>query len=49
MADLNGRKLIVHREPEHGRYVSVKSYSAGESISPLTAPQASVLVDTLFP
>ncbi len=46
--DLNGRKLIVHREPSEGRYASVVSYGADASVVPLAAPGHTVLIGTLF-
>ena len=49
VADLNNRTLIVHRQPENGRYASVTVYSADESVSPLAAPTSSVAVSSLFP
>ena len=49
VADLNDRVLIVHRQPEKGLYQTVTSYSAEESASPLTGPQASIVVGSLFP
>ena len=36
--DINGRRLIVHRNPQHGVYSSVVEYSEGESVAPLAAP-----------
>ena len=48
VADLNKRALVVHRKPEEGGYASVVSYSAEESVSPLAAPGATVLVRSLF-
>jgi Uma2 family endonuclease len=35
--DLTGRRLIVLRDPQNGRYTSVTSYSELESIAPLAA------------
>ena len=49
VADLNNRTLIIHRQPEQGRYTSVTAYSAEESVSPLAAPEQSILVGSLFP
>jgi Uma2 family endonuclease len=56
IVDLTGRVLIVHRQPasipgrtlEHG-YESVVEYAEAESVSPLTIPDASVLVSDLLP
>jgi len=38
--DLNGRRLISHREAEGGRYMSVTVYSEDELVAPLAAPRA---------
>ena len=47
--DIAGRRMIVHREPQGGRYVSVTAYSAEESVSPLAAPESSFRVGDAFP
>lgn len=36
--DLAGRRLIVHRQPEGGRYTQVIAYSEHEAVAPLAAP-----------
>lgn len=36
--DINGRRLIVHRNPIAGRYSSVVSYGEQESVAPIAAP-----------
>lgn len=46
--DVRNRRVIVHRNPVDGRYQSVESYATDEPISPLHAPQASVLVASFF-
>lgn len=38
--DVNGRRLIVHREPEGGRYLSVSAYGECELVAPIAAPGA---------
>jgi Uma2 family endonuclease len=38
--DVTGRRLIVHRNPVAGNYVSVAVYSEHESVAPLAAPDA---------
>lgn len=48
VADSNGRKLIVHREPTEGQYASVVSYGVDASVMPLAAPGHTVLVGALF-
>lgn len=40
VVDVTGRRLIVHRQPEAGRYSSVIAYGADERVSPLSAPDA---------
>jgi Uma2 family endonuclease len=47
--DVNGRSLIVHRQPAEGRYESVESYSDQEQVAPLAAPGALFPVATAFP
>jgi len=47
--DLNGRRLIVHREPEIGAdrtgvYRSIAAYNENERVAPLAAPDRSFLV-----
>lgn len=36
--DLNGRRLVVHRDPAAGQYSSVVSYAEHETVAPLAAP-----------
>ncbi len=38
--DVRGQRLIVHREPRGGRYLSIAAYSRHEMVSPLAAPEA---------
>jgi Uma2 family endonuclease len=38
--DVNGRHLIVHREPEGDGYLSITVYVEEESVAPLVAPKA---------
>ena len=47
--DVAGRRIIVHREPQAGRYGSVAAYGFEESVSPLAAPAASFRVRDAFP
>ena len=37
--DVRKRRLIVHRDPESGRYRSVIEYAEHETVSPLAAPE----------
>jgi Uma2 family endonuclease len=46
--DLNGRRLIVHREPGGSVYKSVIAYSEQERLAPLAAPEREVLVADLL-
>jgi Uma2 family endonuclease len=46
--DVSDRRLIVHRNPEQGRYTTVVAYGAEESVAPLAASEHSVLVSSLF-
>ncbi|MBV9771536.1 MAG: Uma2 family endonuclease [Bryobacterales bacterium] len=47
--DLTGRRLIVHRTPEGGRYGAVTAYSEDESVAPLSAPDSIFNVQKVFP
>jgi Uma2 family endonuclease len=47
--DLLGRRLIVHRNPQGGRYASVTSYDENESVTPLSAPNSPFPVREVFP
>ncbi len=38
--DVNGRRLISHREPQGNQYSSVTIYAEHEFVAPLAAPQA---------
>jgi Uma2 family endonuclease len=47
--DVPGRRLIVHRSPELGKYTSVVAYSENEIVAPLAAPEATLCVRDAFP
>jgi Uma2 family endonuclease len=47
--DVPSRRLIVHRDPQAGRYRSIAAYGEGESVSPLSAPAAALRVGDAFP
>jgi Uma2 family endonuclease len=47
--DVTNRSLIVHREPESGRYRSVAAYNESEKVAPLASPQHELLVGDIFP
>jgi Uma2 family endonuclease len=38
--DISGWRLIVHRQPQSGRYIAVLVYDEQESVAPLAAPHA---------
>jgi Uma2 family endonuclease len=46
--DVAGRRMIVHRDPQEGRYLSVAVYSSEESVTPLAAPEARLRVGDAF-
>jgi len=47
--DVAGRRLIVHRDPQAGRYVSVAAYGEEESVAPLAAPESLLRIRDAFP
>lgn len=47
--DVAGRRMIVHRDPQAGRYASVVAYGSDESVSPLAAPGSSLRISDAFP
>ena len=47
--DVAGRRMIVHRDPQHGTYASVVAYGAEESVAPLAAPDSRLRVKDAFP
>jgi Uma2 family endonuclease len=46
--DLNGRRMIVHRRPENGRYLDVVAYLEDESVATLGAPEVMTRVGDLL-
>ena len=46
--DIAGRRMIVHRAPEMGRYTSVAAYSAEETVAPLAAAESLLRVADAF-
>ena len=48
VVDLKGRRMIVHRHPEGGRYLDVVAYSAEEMVATLAAPGDAIRVGDLF-
>jgi Uma2 family endonuclease len=47
--DVNGRRMLVHRDPRDSRYTSVIAYSIDESVAPLAAPNSAFRVRDAFP
>ena len=47
--DIAVRRMIVHRDPQGGRYTSVAAYGAEESVAPLAAPGSALRVADAFP
>jgi len=47
--DLNRRRLIIHRDPQNDVYTSITTHNEMETVSPLAAPNASILVSDLLP
>ncbi len=46
--DVTGRRLIVHRDPQPGKYATVLIYNERESVAPLAAPHALFPVAAAF-
>jgi Uma2 family endonuclease len=46
--DLNGRRLVVHREPVRGVYKAVAAYDEHERVAPLAAPGREIAVADLL-
>jgi Uma2 family endonuclease len=47
--DVSGRRLIVHREPQLGKYAAVLIYSEQEGVAPIAAPHAMFEAAVAFP
>ena len=47
--DIQGRRLIVHRDPARGQYASIVGYSEQECVTPLAAPGAPFRVAEMLP
>lgn len=47
--DVNGRRLIVHRQPQSGKYTSILIYNEHETVAPLAAPHATFKAADAFP
>jgi Uma2 family endonuclease len=48
VVDVNGRRLVIHREPADGVYRSVVAYGEEERVATLAAPTVEVLVKDLL-
>jgi Uma2 family endonuclease len=46
--DLNGRRLVVHREPARGVYKAVMAYDEHERVAPLAAPGREIAIADLL-
>ncbi|MGI8746373.1 MAG: Uma2 family endonuclease [Bryobacteraceae bacterium] len=46
--DINGRRIIVHRDPLGSAYKSITAFSENEAVAPLAAPGASVCAADLL-
>ncbi|MEO7717655.1 MAG: Uma2 family endonuclease [Capsulimonas sp.] len=49
IADVSARTLEVRRLPQSGAYQETEIYDATQTVTPLAAPAASILVGDLFP
>ena len=47
--DIQGRRLVVHRDPQAVKYQSTIAYSEQESVAPLGAPDSAFRVAEVFP
>lgn len=47
--DVVGCRLIVHRDPQAGKYTTILVYAENESLAPLGAPQSEFSVMQAFP
>ena len=46
--DVSGRRMIVHRDPQAGRYGSVAAYGDDESVGPMAAPESRLRIGDAF-
>ena len=44
VVDINGRRLLVYRDPQGGDYATQQTFGPAESVSPLAVPSATVRV-----
>jgi Uma2 family endonuclease len=48
VVDINGRRLLVYRDPQNGDYATQQALSPADTVSPLAAPAAVVQVADLL-
>ena len=48
VVDINGRRLLVYRDPQAGDYATQQALGPADAVSPLAAPAASVRVADLL-
>lgn len=49
VVDLNGREVLVHRDPVEGAYQSTTTYTEHQTLSPQAAPDHAIDLSSLFP
>lgn len=49
IVDVNGERIMIHRDPTPNGYDSITVYSGNEEVAPLTKPNAKIVVSALFP
>lgn len=49
VVDVQGSRIIVHREPDGRRYGAVTAYSENECVAPLSAPESQLRVRDVIP
>jgi Uma2 family endonuclease len=48
VVDLQGHRVVIHREPTADGYASVRSVARGETISPLAFPDVTFTADEIL-
>ncbi len=48
VVDINGRRLLVYRDPQSGDYASKQAFGVADAVSPLALPTATVRVADLL-
>jgi Uma2 family endonuclease len=48
VVDINGRRLLVYRDPQAGDYATQQAFGAADTVAPLAAPNAVVRVADLL-